>query len=72
MATMSIQPGIVGIRKILADNRKGWHVHNITTESYVGYYDMTVSELRSHLMNEGYQWYRIIDFMGNGIVIKML
>lgn len=54
--------GIKGIRKIIADNKRGWHVW--TDNEYKGYSDYSLSELRT-IHNTKY----CIDVTGNGLSI---
>jgi hypothetical protein len=67
---LAIATGIQGIKKILSDNKSGWHVHNITTDSYLGFYTGTLSEIRKELFSE-YSNYRITFFGGNVLSIEI-
>ena len=60
---MRIAKGIKGIRKIINEDRKGWHVYNETVN--LGYYDLTFKEmLRRHPTST------LIGIAGNTIAIE--
>ncbi len=62
---MKVAKGIKGIRKFLAENRKGWHV--TIDDEYIDYFDETVLQIR-----QNYHGYTLVGFYGNVLIFKKL